>query len=587
MYVGGAAVTLALAVLVLSGGVPFRGGSRADGSPGQSSGCATPAIELRIISSAEKVAALGSIAEAYQKTEPAVDGRCLKINIGHASQALATGLSGVATGLPGRPDVWTPESTLWLRAVATSSVPMQVVAAKDHPSIASSPTVLAMPRPMAEALGWPDQKVGMAKLRQLAAAKSGWAALGHPEWGAFRVDRIDPRLSTAKAQSTLALAYNVAGSVQPSPEQVASEPVVRALLQLDRAPGPSDTDPTVFLAALRRADDGGKAMRHVSVAALDEMSVLAYNHGNSLGVPLGSDKADWPKVPLAAFYPPEGTFVSDHPYVVLTDAPDRRRAAKAFLDHLLTPAAQSVLQRYGFRDRRGVSSPDATADKGVLPRQPVKILPQPDPAVVSALLQDVGKLRTRSNVLTVLDVSGSMAVKVTGSSTRMDLAKRAAINSLALYDTNDDGGLWSFSTKPRELVRLGPLTDPVGGAPRHAAIRGQIERLAPTGDTALYNTAWQAHQRVVASYQRDTRNSVILLTDGRNDISGGLTLNAVVARLKKSDRFRPVRIIFIAYGEGADVPALRRIAAATGGAVFEAPNPAEIDRVFAAAIAAT
>jgi Ca-activated chloride channel family protein len=587
LYVGSGALALALIALLLNGGLPFRGGSRAVGSPGEPAGCATPAIELRLISSAEKVAALGAIAEAYQRTQPAVDGRCLKVNIGHASAALGTGLSGVSTGLPGRPDVWTPESTLWVKAVANSSVPMQVIAAMGHQSIATSPTVLAMPRPMAEALGWPDQKVGFAKLQELAAAKTGWAAFGHPEWGAFRVDRIDPRLSTAKAQATLALAYNVTGTVRPSAADVAGERVVRALLKLDRAPGPTDADPTVFLAGLRDADGAGKTLRHVSVAALDEMSVLAYNHGNSIGVPMNDERSGWPKVPLAAFYPPEGTFVSDHPYVILTDAPDRRRAAKAFLDHLLTPAAQATLQRYGFRDRRGVAAAEVTPDLGVLPRQPGKILPHPEPDVVSAILQDVGKLRTRSNVLTVLDVSGSMAAKVSGSLTRMDLCKRAAINSLSLYDTNDDGGLWKFSTAHRELVRLGPLTDRMGAGLRRDMIRREIERLVPGGDTTLYNTAWAAHQRVVANYQRDTRNSVILLTDGRNDISGGLTLKGLLAKLKKSDRFRPVRIIFIAYGEGAPVPALRQIAAATGGAVFAAPNPTEIDRVFAAAIAST
>lgn len=588
LYVGGGAVALVLAGIVLSGGLPFRSGSRADGSPGPAARCALPAIELRVISSAEKVAALGAIAEAYQKTEPAVDGRCLKIHIGHASSALATGLSGVATGVPGRPDVWTPESTLWVKALATSSTPMQVVAALDHPSIAMSPTVLAMPRPMAEALGWPDQTLGLAKLRELAAAKNGWASLGHPEWGAFRLDHIDPRLSTAKAQTTLALAYNVTGTVRPLAADIASEKVVRALLKLDRAPGPSHADTTVFLAGLRDADDAGKALRHISVAALDEMSVLAYNHGNSLGVPMNEDRSDWPKIPLAAFYPPEGTFVSDHPYVILTDAPDRRRAATTFLEHLRTPAAQATLQRYGFRDRRGVSAAEVTADQGVLARQPVKILPQPDPDVASALLQDVGKLRTRSNVLTVLDVSGSMAVRVSGQLTRMDLAKQAAINSLALYDAHDDGGLWSFTTRHRQLVSLGPLNDEVdGGATRRDLIRAQIAKLTPGNDTALYNTAWAAHQRVVANYQRDTRNSVILLTDGRNDIVGGLNLNALLARLSKSDRFRPVRINLIAYGDNVDLPALRKIAAATGGQVFEAPNPANIDRVFALAIASS
>ena len=45
-----------------------------------------------------------------------------------------------------------------------------------------------------------------------------------------------------------------------------------------------------------------------------------------------------------------------------------------------------------------------------------------------------------------------------------------------------------------------------------------------------------------------------------------------------------MRIFAIAYGASADTSALRRIAEATGGQVFDASDPQRIDLVFASVI---
>lgn len=60
-----------------------------------------------------------------------------------------------------------------------------------------SPVVIAMWRPMAEALGWPNKPVGWTDILALAQDPQGWASLGHPEWGRFRFGHTHRSFPTA------------------------------------------------------------------------------------------------------------------------------------------------------------------------------------------------------------------------------------------------------------------------------------------------------------------------------------------------------------------------------------------------------
>ena len=72
-----------------------------------------------------------------------------------------------------------------------------------------TPLVIAMPKPMAEALGWPDTPIGFADILALANDPQGWAKFGHPEWGPFKLGKTSPNFSTS--------GLNVHSSAQTTP----------------------------------------------------------------------------------------------------------------------------------------------------------------------------------------------------------------------------------------------------------------------------------------------------------------------------------------------------------------------------------
>ncbi len=69
--------------------------------------------------------------------------------------------------------------------------------------MAKTPLVIAMPEPMARALGWLKRSVGWSDLRGLADDPQGWGRYGHPEWGPFRLGKTNPTVSTAGLNATV------------------------------------------------------------------------------------------------------------------------------------------------------------------------------------------------------------------------------------------------------------------------------------------------------------------------------------------------------------------------------------------------
>ena len=64
------------------------------------------------------------------------------------------------------PTTWVPDSSLW-RSVLARDPRLSSVLPRNYPVVAATPVVFAAPRPMAEALGWPDDAalVGAARAR--------------------------------------------------------------------------------------------------------------------------------------------------------------------------------------------------------------------------------------------------------------------------------------------------------------------------------------------------------------------------------------------------------------------------------------
>jgi Ca-activated chloride channel homolog len=568
--------------------------------------CTGEATALVVAGSLDKSAALTTFAADFSRRGSDPDGRCVKVTVlpkasGAGQKALAAGWKD-ADGP--KPDVWSPSSSVWLSLLEDRLAQGQRSSLVGNPatvqSMASSPEVIAMPRPMAEALGWPGKSIGWRDLLTLSQNKSGWAKYGHPEWGRFILGKTNPNVSQVGLDSTIATYYagaGVGGRVKASGltlDDVKSARTRTFVAGVEQSILRYGDTSVSYLTDWQRADQQGQALTYLSALMSQESLVQSYNEGNPTADPAAAGRLPKPKVPLVAVYPAEGTFYVDHPFAVL-DAPwvdeKKRAAAQAFLTYLRSPKVQEQWMANNFRSYDHRAGPKAVEAVGILPDKPTTILSHPEPKVVDAVLSSWGELRKTANVLSLIDVSGSMAQTLPGSgTTKLAAAQDAAAGSLDLFTDRDEVGLWSFAGgvrgRPdyRELVPIGPMGERVGGGSRRRELAQALGSLRPSGDTGLYNTIGAAYQRVLAKGGDDRIDAVVVLTDGKNDAQGGLDLTALLKLVTQGSGGRTARIITIAYGPDADQQTLAKIATASKGASYVAPTPADLPKVYASAL---
>ena len=233
---------------------------------------------------------------------------------------------------------------------------------------------MAMPRPMAEALGWPRTKVGWRELVGVVAEQKGWKTFGHPEWGLqARQDRPQPvhardggadrgRVRGHRAdQRALGRDAGQAGGPAPAGHPAWSGPWAgrrhaRDLPGQPPAGRPGRPDPRLRLRV-----------------PLDEKSVWDYNRGNASGLEDGGERAKpevrWsPSTPRKGRWRPTTRGWCCAPWVDET----KRRAAAGFLDYLRSEPIQARFQEAGFRTSEGRPGPQLSEANGLVPDQPAR-----------------------------------------------------------------------------------------------------------------------------------------------------------------------------------------------------------------------
>ena len=550
-------------------------------------------VRLAVTASSEKAALVTQIADDFARSGAEVDGRCVVADVtakssGATMDALARGWDEDLDGP--RPDVWSPAGSTWvvLLQQRTAAVDQPNLVPDEVPHIAYSPLVIAMPRPMAEVLGWPEAELGWSDLFALANDPDGWGAYGHPEWGDFKLGKTNPNYSTSGLNSLVGTYFAATGLSSDLTLQKVEQPKVQAFVSgVESAVVHYGDISLTFLANLQRADDQGEGLTYVSAVAIEEKSVWDYNQGNPEGDPETLGEHAKPSVPLVAIYPDEGTLISDHPWVELT-APwvdeTKRAAAGEFLSFLQAPEQQRRFQEYAFRDFEGTPGPLTNPSNGLLPSQPTQVLSPPAPEVLDRIQRSWSDLRKRARVLLVIDVSGSMDEPVPGSGgSKLELAKEAAIDSLELFAPDDDVGLWVFTTDMQpgdtdyqELIPIGPV------GPKLGEFRDSIRALQPSNGTPLYTAVGASVAEMRETFDAERINGVVVLTDGRNEDPRNDDLNGLLRDLDSSEF--AVRVFPIAYGEDADLDVLTQIAEASSAAVYDASDPSTISKVFVSVI---
>lgn len=575
---GKALLAAAIAGLVVIGGVHWW--NRRDDSP--RAGCAT----VVVAASVEKSDLVAEAADRYNDSDREVNGSCYGVSVTPIASGLAESRLAEANWDPAwgpAPDAWTPAASTWLELLRhdRAAHDRPDILAADNESVVSTPIVLAMPEPMAKALGWPDAAIGWSDLLTLANDPGGWAAKGHPEWGRFKLGKTNPNVSTSGLSATVGGFVAATGTSSDLTLATLEDPEVRNFVAgVEKSVAHYGDTALTFLANLQRADDAGAALGYVSAVAVEEKSVVDYNAGNPTGDLRTQGQHAKPRVPLVAVYPKEGTLDSDSPFAVL-QAPwseeGKQAGAEDFLTYLREPAQQELFTAAGFRSYDG--RPGSTvSDSEYLADDVGVVLSPPSPPVLSAVRAAWTQLRKPARVLLVLDVSGSMGESAGGGKTRLELAQEAAVNGLAQLSDTDQVGMWTFPGEGSgvywEQLPIAPL------GPQREQLTDRIRYLMPEGGTPLYAVTRKASEAVRAGAGDDTINAIVVMTDGQNDYPDDSDLDGLIRQLSGQAREGGVRVFTIAYGEDADLDTVTRISEATRAAAYDATDPLTIDAVF-------
>ncbi|MFE7301025.1 substrate-binding and VWA domain-containing protein [Streptomyces sp. NPDC057579] len=562
------AVATAVVVAAAAGSiVAVRGGLLPFGKP-----CGGDAVQLAVVASPDIAPALEAVADEARRDAVRTDGKCLDVTIN------AQPSSEVADSLAQRPadpefQVWVPDSDLWVDRVTDE----RGSSLTSVGSLASSPIALGAVRDAARTLGWPGKTYSWTTLTRTATTG-----------GTLRLGVADPARS---ATGLLALARIDAANrkAAANADEADTHTAATAKLLYERV---ADGDDQV-LATLPRNDSGaeqGNPRRNQAVL-LSEQAAYAHNTRGGGGPPLD------------LFYPADGTAQLTYPYTLVDDnalSADQSRAANRFMTLLDDTSGQQTLHDHGFRAGNGSADPKLTGTAGGRAPQPYAAAPADPPSAkeLQALLGMWTITVQSARITAVVDASPSMAVPVPGQGgrSRMDLAKSSLLQALSTFTPEDEIGLWKFATHldgARDYVELSPTSRlgdrGAGGGTHRDELTAAFGSLAPVPRTAtgLYDTTLAAYQRASATYTSGKFNTLVIVTDGANDDAGSIDLDSLTAGLKRlADPKRPVPLIAIAIGPQADLAALNRIVAPTGGSAHQVNDPSQIHEVILKAIMA-
>jgi Ca-activated chloride channel homolog len=420
-----------------------------------------------------------------------------------------------------------------------------------------SPVVIAMWKPMAEAIGWGKKPVGWSDILALAKDPRGWASVGQPRWGPFRFGHTQPESSNSGLISLMAEVYAGAGKVRGLTLEDLARPEVGEYLAGIEQSVVHYGSSTGFFGDKLVANGPG----YLSAAVLYESVVIDSYTKN-------------PVQPLVAIYPKEGTFWSDHPVgIVLRPwvTPEHQEGSKLYIDYLLSQPIQEKALRYGFRP----SLPEIALGQpfdgahGVDPKEPKTVLEEPSAEILNATLSLWKQKKKAAAVTLVIDTSGSM-----NEDQKIQNATAGALEFLNLLSDADTFSLIPFSSQISSGERNRRLKE------YRMYFENEVKTLYANGGTALYDAISLAYDQVTADKALNEKkiSAIVVLTDGA-DTDSKISLTDLLSKIKVDNERRTIRVFTIAYGRDANQAILKQIADATQAKSYVG-TPQNIRSVF-------
>lgn len=451
------------------------------------------------------------------------------------------------------PDLWLPDSEVWIDVLTQQNVAGFTATQADCRSIATSPLVIGMWRPVAEALGWPGRSIGWLDVGSLAADQSAWAYYSGGQFGpALRLGHTHPGLSATGTSTLLAVVQAAESTLESVSPADIEQPIVQASVQAFEgavANFATDTD------ALGRTMSE-RGINYLGAASLYESTVLRYGDVDGDSV-----------LDIIPVHPFEGTFVATHPACINRAAPEENQdAAQLFIDYLLDAEQQESAAQSGLRPvDEAVQASVSEAGSAIDFDQPQAVFGSKTVDSIYAVQDLWQSARKDVNLVMVLDTSGSM------EGDKMQGMQTAAGQFVTQMGEDDRLSVIIFDDRPLLLVH-----DAHVGTDRSLIVK-KIAGLYAGGGTALFDAIGAGAQVIEETTSTQTTNAMIVLTDGldRNSVyfsADDTLVNAAMAN--------DTAVYTIAYGgDDADVDLLGEIAIRANGNFYEG-SEADIAAIY-------
>jgi hypothetical protein len=480
---------------------------------------------------------ISKLGKKFNQTANPVGDACVAIDVKPAeSDRVVNGfISDWPAELGNRPALWIPASSV-------SQARLEAVAGEetvaDSRSLVSSPVVLAIRPQLKDALA--QQNWGT-----LPGLQSNPNGLNLPGWGSLR---LSLPLSGDSDASYLAAEAVAAASAPAGATPSAGTGAVNTLVS--GQPKLADNKASTAMDALLNANDPATAPVHAVVTTEQQL----YQRATSL--------PDAKSI-VSSWLPPGPTATADYPTVLLKGnwlSQEQVTAASEFSRFLRKPDQLGELAKIGFR-----------TDGGKTPKSDVTNF-----APVSAPLS-VGDTTMRATLANSLVApAGNAAVTIMldqsmnaqeGGKTRLANVAAALNARLQAMPPAASVGLWTFDgVEGRPEVPTGPLSDPVDGKPRSAALSAKLDGQTASGGGAVsFTTLKMIYDDALAKFHQGQTNSILVITAGPHT-DQSLDGNGLQDYVRHAfDAAKPIAIDVIDFGSDSDRPTWEAVAQATGG----------------------
>jgi len=519
-------------------------------------------VQISIVYGSEKQSWLEPLIQTYNTAHhKTADGKVIEVQ-GTVLGSIEA-VNGIIAGNI-QATVWSPASSIYIPVANAEwkknhTTDLVQGTPKD---LVLSPVVIAMCKPMAEALGWPKTALGWADIAKLATSPDGWKAYNYPEWGSFKFGHTHPGYSNSGLTAILAEAYAGSGKTRGLTTADLQDPKLQSFVSNVESSIIHYGTSTGFFAT--RMFDRGPS--YLSAAVLYESSVVAQESKRLDG--------SSSQLPVVAIYPKEGTFWANHPYIILNApwvTPAQAAAAADFETYLLDKPQQLNALEQGFRpsDPSIALAAPLDAQHGVDTAQPQTVLEIPSADVIQGAEGLWQKTKRTVDLVAVLDISGSMQGE------KIAAARTSLASFINLLDPRDQLEVIIFNDKILTLSPLSTVSD------KRDDLTRRISGITEGGGTSLYDSVAQAYDDLQAKGDPKHIRGLVVLTDGQ-DTNSQMSLDDLMSHLgsKSEEGGNAIKLFTIAFGTDADKTVLKQLAESTGGQEYDS-DPKNIGAIYA------